>query len=174
MKYLRILLLLIFVQTVNCYSQDLSKLDSKYGMKKFQLESNLSNYKPKLSLLLEGSITYYKYEGTDVKTVFDADINEITLGFYNNKLYYVGFVIDNSLGMNEAIIYDKLRKLFGPTRGKRQFTKGPFTYSYQYMWESNKATLVFEESDSYKDPLKSTKIWLTSNVLEKEKDSADF
>lgn len=174
MKYLVITFFLTLLQFANVLSQDLSKLDSRYGIKKFKLESNIVNYQADLSILIEGNINFYKYTGSDIKTIFNAEIEEIILGFYKNKLYYIGFVIDNTLDIYETIIYEKLTNLFGPTRGKSNFKSGPFLYSFQYIWETKNTRLTFEESSNEREPIKKTKIWMTSNALESVKDSEDF
>lgn len=83
------LLSMFFVSTL--FSQ--SALDRKNGFKDFALGDTYSKWSSSLTyiLKLESGISVYKYTGTCCLQVFNYDIEEIRLGFEDNKLKVIWF-----------------------------------------------------------------------------------
>ncbi len=166
--------LLMFCISNIMNAQNLSNLDSKYGIKKFRLETPYENYKSKLELEIDGKVKYYKYVGTDIQSVFGKDIKKIVLGFYKNKIYYIGIELDNSLPIHPDLIYDELKKMFGNTEKSSNFQKGPLSYEWAYVWKSKKAYLSFDKQEATEFNNEKTSIWMISNIIGNQITSDDF
>lgn len=155
-------------------SQSLSNLDSKYGINKFKLESSFSTHQANLKLDLDGKVKYYKYIGTDIPSIFDCNINKIILGYYKNKLYFILFELKDDKQLFVDLVYDKLEQLFGPTSVNTNIKKGPLTYQFVYVWQTDKTYLSFDKQLPNDLQIGRTAIWMKSNVLDNQKASDDF
>ena len=155
-------------------AQNLSNLDAKYGIKKFKLETSYENYKSNLELELDGKVKYYKYVGKDIQSVFGLRIRKIILGFYKNKLYYIGIELDDSIPIYPDFIYDELKKLFGDTEKLTNFKKGPFSYEWAYIWQTKKTYLCFDKLQATESENEKVSIWMISNVIDYQITSDDF
>jgi len=165
---------LLFICAFSGISQDISNLDEKYGIKKFKLESNYSELQNSLELDIDGTVRYYKYIGGDVTSIFETKVKEIILGYYNNQLYYIGIILDDSSQIYPDIIYDKLKTLFGEGLMQTNYKKGPLTYKFGYAWETEKTYLAFNEQLPNEVQSGKTSIWMISNVLDKKMAEDDF
>lgn len=173
MKKIIGIVLMIFLSNT-LMAQNLSNLDTKYGIKKFKLESSFENYKSNLELELDGKVKYYRYVGSDIQTVLGQDIRKIILGFYKNKMYYIGIKLDDALPIYPDLIYDKLKDLFGYTDKSTNFKKGPLSYEWAYTWQTNKTYLSFDKQKATEFKNEEVSIWMISNVVDKQISSDDF
>ncbi|MBA7538573.1 hypothetical protein ES705_30850 [subsurface metagenome] len=171
-KLLGILILVCLSNII--IAQNLSNLDSKYGIKKFKLESSYDNYKSSLELELDGKVKYYKYVGSDIQSVFGQDISKVILGFYKNKLYYVNLILDDSQPIYSDLVYDKLKQLFGSTEKATTFNKGPLSYDWAYFWQTKKTYLSFDKQLPNNQQAGRVTIWMISNVLDDQIAADDF
>ncbi len=153
MKYLTILILISFLTGSFLYGQDLQNLDSKFGIKKFKLETDFSLYTSKLQFFTkdkDGTV-YYKYIGDDMNQFFDVPVETIGLVFYKNKLYLISILFKPSNDMNEKIIYSKLKDLFGnPAMGTGK-DKLALDYEWGYVWSTKKTFLQHSKYSSTSD-----------------------
>ncbi|RCU42313.1 hypothetical protein EIZ47_10225 [Chryseobacterium lacus] len=151
------------------YSQTLNQLNIKYGVSKFKLESSKSLYLSDLLYKFGDNVQYYSYIKGDIKEILGYDVKDIHLGYYNNKLYYIGFVFEENFHHTD-IVYNKLKNLYGPeTSYDSNYKSGPLDMKWSYQWHSAKVTLSYEErSDG------TITVWMISNILEKMIHESEF
>lgn len=146
-----ILFCFLFQLCLNSTSQTIQKLDEKYGLNKFKLESPYSLLKSKLipaNFNGDGNLQYYIYIGTDIKSIFGYGIKKIELAYYKSKLYYIGFKFDtNDVIFNKDIVYRNLRALFGEGDFNDYYKTGPLEYDWGYHWKGKKTYLSFDKSN---------------------------
>lgn len=169
----------IIIITILCItnfvtSQSLQNLDIKYGINKFKLESSFSTYQANLIIELDGKVKYYKYISTDISSIFGSNINNIILGFYKNKLYYIQIELKEDKQLFVDLVYDKLEQLFGSTPVNTNIKKGPLTYQFAYVWQTDKTYLAFDRQLPNDLQNGRTAIWMKSNVLDNQIASDDF
>lgn len=113
-KYVVLILSLLITSSV--FSQNVAKLDEKYGFKTFKLSASPSLYKIERSSLEDSNpnITEYNYTGTDLNYLYTVKTRGTTLTFYKNKLMSIQvFFPDNFSESDYNIILYSLEKLFG-------------------------------------------------------------
>jgi len=148
-----LLIFLAYLVVQPAFSQDLDNLDSKFGVNKFKLESDISLYKGNLAFDLKGDdkVAYYMYKGNDFKSLFGVALSYCALGFYENKLYSISIQFGLLPKRDEDLLHYKLKELFGvPNFG---IGKTPINYLWHYKWETTKTYLGFEklsEDSDYK------------------------
>jgi len=117
MKNLFIFIFLFFGWSINSYSQNLGNLDLKYGFNKFTLESPFTNYQKDLTFLYDDEKTgvkYYHYNKKDISVFGFNNIEELTVGFYKEKLYTIDIVLSPQINPDlYPLILSKLEELFG-------------------------------------------------------------
>ena len=108
-----------FISTFS-YCQDLSKLDIKFGLKQFKLESNFELYESQLHFEFDATdgSKYYSYTGSDLKEILGVEVSQILLSFYKQKLYYIKVIYTPKNQFHEVMINQKLDDLFGKTENK--------------------------------------------------------
>ena len=159
MKQLKITLILIFSLCLNFgFSQinEISNLDTKYGVNKFKLEDSYAKYKNQTKLI-EYSGVYvppkkdtkeYYYTGKDIDKILDYSVTKIRLIFIKDKLAAVDVTFDNNLSdYQNKKIYEKLENLFGaPTASN---PPGMYGAKFLHLWTSNKTQLLFTQQEGY-------------------------
>jgi hypothetical protein len=169
-KILSILLILTISKSL---SQNINNLDTKFGISKFKLESDISLYKKDLTFDFgnEKKGIFYTYKSKDVRNLFDVKIKEITLGFYKNKLFSIIYEFGVLQKDDEIKIMDKLDDLFGqPTTGK-----GGLNIKIGRQWLSKKTKLIFIKNSLTAEKKPGNVILILSSVnLEKKKDLDQF
>lgn len=161
-----LLLFLCFYQLMgNTYSQSMNKVDEKYGLNKFKLESSITLYKNNLKQInYDGEVKFYNYTGTDIKTIFNYKVKEIILGYFESKLYYVAFKFYNNDELfNSSFFYENLKDLYGKGKLEVSYKTGDYEYDWGYYWQGKKTYLRFDKSKSGDITL-----WLISETMKKE------
>ena len=84
MKQLKLIAAFILIlNSFTSVSQNIQNLDTKYGFRKFKLESSYDLYKSQLKPLditkTGSKMKYYEYTGTEYNEVFGYKVNKISL-----------------------------------------------------------------------------------------------
>jgi hypothetical protein len=155
MKQRRLTLILIFSICVNFgFSQnDISNLDTKYGLNKFKFEDPYTKYKNQTKLIKDSG-TYvphkkdYYYTGKDIDKILEHSVSKIELTFYKEKLQIISVTFDDNLtDYQNRKIYEKLENLFGiPTLS---FEPGKDGGKFGYAWIAKKTQLIFSQQEGY-------------------------
>lgn len=147
----------LFVSFSN-YGQN-SKLDLKNGFRHFKLgtsASQIKNIKINANQISKNPrVKEYIYTGTDITTVFNVNIESITLGFFNDKLFDINVSfgnIENKVDFsvtNYKSILSSLEETYGtdwkqPSNHKEIITNGA-------IWSGKKVTLELFRIDYSKD-----------------------
>lgn len=141
MKKVVILILISMIHT-GTKSQDLDNLDKKMGFNKFRLESSYEVYKLKLTYDMTGSdkVNYYKYNDTDIFSVFGVIIDKIILGFYKDKLYTISIEFFDT-DRDEIKLQNELQDLFGRQGIQYNSNSGEFEYDWVMNWAAKNVYL---------------------------------
>lgn len=146
-RYTLILIGLFTYQSL--FSQDISKLDSKYGMNKFKLESSMNLYRSKLEFYEGENPKFYEYLGDDVKSMFELNLGKIYLGYFEEKLYQISFTFEDNY-FNKDVVVQKLESLFGDAivggRRTEEYGESKMVIEYSYVWDGEKTYLALEKT----------------------------
>jgi len=87
----KIITITLILFKLNVLGQGLKNLDRNYGINKFKLETPYSLYKNSLKYFdtTDKGVEFYTYTKSDIKEIFGIPVEEIALGFYENKLYTI-------------------------------------------------------------------------------------
>lgn len=181
MKQRKLTLILIFSICVNFgFSQinDISNLDTKYGLNKFKFEDPYSKYKNQTKLI-EYSGVYvppkkntkeFDYTGNDIDKILDHSVSRIRLIFIKEKLSSIDVTFDKNLNdyQNKRIL-EKLENLFGtPTVSNEP---GLYGLHFNYAWIAKKTQLSFSQLQGY---FQGSHIMISSRILLMERDNDEF
>lgn len=83
-------LILIFLFSINSFSQTTKDLDEKNGFKQFKLGTKPENYS-KINISIESykNTVVYDYVGKDINELYSVPIKRITLHFYKEQLMQI-------------------------------------------------------------------------------------
>ena len=127
--------------------QNIPALDTKNGINKFKLCSYYDIHKANLkefSVQNDNRIKWYTYIGTDVQTVFEYKVKQISLGYYKNKLYKITVLFDETQNIKVADIKSKLVLLFGEGRSEASPTNNNTKSTAEKdVWETSRIYLSF-------------------------------
>ena len=175
-------LFFLLISPIVVYSQDIKNLDSKYGFNKFKLEGDIVKYKSNLKFVLHDKKTgvdKYFYTKKDISVFGYDNIDEVNLGFYKKRLYFIDVILNPSSddSVYENIIL-KLVSLYGNpsiSSRKSQFSDLIDYYDLINQWQTPKMTLsvYLYKSISPIHP-KKISISLVSEKLGREIDSSGF
>jgi len=152
---------LVFSQVVP--APNIQPLDAKNGINKFKLCSFLEIHKANLKEtpnLNDARVKWYTYTGTDVPTVFEYKVKQLSLGYYKNKLYKISVQFDEKQDVKTDDIKNKLEMLFGA--GKDLLANKDIKQNGKYAWEATKVYLCFEYNE------KEISLYMYSKILEKQ------
>ena len=142
------------------FSQNLNKLDIKYGFNKFKLETSYNLLKSQLELFDNiDNFKYCIYKGKDIESVFGVKVKKVTLTFYKNQLFQINIFFDEDVDkyLYKDYVVEKLMSLYGNCSRKTDYSTGPLEYEWGYSWKSSKAYLSFDHSKNGE-----TQIWIMS------------
>lgn len=132
----------IFIHVISSISaQNISNLDTKYGINKFKLESSFELYKNELEFKAsKKDVKYYSYKNINSIKIFNEDVNQIWLGFYKNKLYTISIDLKTTDNSKQIENLKKMENLFGEaSEGETKNTE----YDWAYQWKTSKVYLGF-------------------------------
>lgn len=133
MKKILLLPLLIFLISSTVTSQNIQKLDEKYGFRDFKFGDLYSKWEAQLDLIeTSNEKSSYNYKDNCCESFMGVKIDGIALEFSNNKLNSITIVFDNnnssdiSTKLNEySKIKDKIIEEFGkPIKVKKDANTG--------------------------------------------------
>ena len=158
MKKITFTFIFVFI-IANVYSQNLAALDSKNGFRKFILGSPKENYKNLVESENKSSkklnLKAYSYKGNDIKTVYNIEVQDITLFFFKNKLSGIQCTFGkkgkefNKSDFDE--LYDALLVSYGSTAKTPTNDSGNILNGY--IWKGKKVTLEMFRIDFAKNKL---------------------
>lgn len=102
-----LLLIILVLLSLNCYSQDTFRLDRKNGFKGFILGDNISKFKGIIRL----NKTTGCYEVTKRLKVDRADLRKVVLNFQDDLLKYILVFVKGQESVNH--IHNELVKAYG-------------------------------------------------------------
>lgn len=142
----KVFVLLILVNsTIIINGQTLSKLDEKFGVSKFKLESNIEQYRQNVVFLdkSEQGSMFYEYIGNDIDSYLGVPVNQIILSCYQNKIYQVKIIFKETQNQYYDYIFQSLETIFGPPSNSRKFgyTTGYLEYQKTHLWGTQKTEL---------------------------------
>ena len=177
MKSILLILTLFLLIAIPSKGQNISNLDTKYGINKFKLESPFSSYSKDLTFILKGKdgANYYKYTKQDISLfASEAKINwneGIGLGFYNNKLYTISIPFYTLNDEEYYLIKSKLEELFGNGQGTR-YTTGK--YVERVKWETTNTYLGLDYYAVDSNHLFMTEVFMLSKKTKDQISSDGF
>ncbi|WP_162051315.1 hypothetical protein [Pontibacter pamirensis] len=160
-----LLVFLLFSSTV--YSQDISKLDEKYGFRDAKFETHISKFDNLEFLLTKGDVKFYR-RTTDVHQIGEFDISIIMYSFYNEKLHGVqlktngykntkGLIETLKAAYGECLVVDDDKELL-KSEGEKA-----------YLWFSKKVSLFVIENTKTEEATAT----FHCNALVEEREAAD-
>ena len=145
-----ILCMLFVVLSTTVYSQSASELDSKYGFKKFRFGmspsqiGNLTAYSAGKSFK---NVDIYKYSGGDISEIRGIRLQDITLYFYNQKLYRIsvdfGSPIQLFSEIDYQIINESLIASFGRGYEIKNKYQGDMLILSSSFWDGRKVRMEY-------------------------------
>lgn len=170
----------VLLNSFTSQSQDIQNLDTKYGFKKFKLESSYDLYKSQLKLIQnQEKKAYYEFTGTEYSEIFGYKVNNINLCFYKNKLYEISIEYDLKTEEYKTDIIRHLESLFGTTEQKFEDSViewEPKEYGWNYFWEGKKTLLNFskDKKERYAHGPTSISILIRSKVIKNQIANDEF
>lgn len=169
--------LLIAMFTIATESaQNLANLDSKYGINKFKLESELNLYEEELEYLgAHNGITLYNVKYLKSLNILNKEVTEVLLTFYKDKLHSISVVLKTSNKNEEFEVLRKLENLFGSAIEGEAEVNSPFSYEWAYLWETEKVYLGYNKM-SYESEFKPgiCTIYMISLKLQQQRENDFF
>ncbi len=143
---------MIIIVTVS--AQNLANLDSKYGINKFKLESELDLFENELEYIgTQNGIKLYNVKNLKSLNVLNKEVTEALLTFYKDKLHSISIVLKTSSKTEEFEVLRKLENLFGSAIKGEAEVNSPFSYEWAYLWETEKVYLGYNKM-SYESEFK--------------------
>jgi len=123
--------------------QNLSNLDTKYGINQFKLESSFSKYQSQLKFQTEDNgVKFYSCKNVSSIRIFEEEVSDVTLGFYKNKLYTISVYLWTLLPERQMKVLSKLENLFGNAAlGNDRSTS--YKLEWAYVWQTPKTYLAY-------------------------------
>ena len=158
MKYIYSIIFVFCSQLLIC--QSLSDLDMKNGFRDFKLGSTHSQIKnisrEENQYSKNPNVKSYIYNGQDIKTVFNVEVETIKLAFFRDKLFSIIVYFDdvNSKNQFELIEFNALKSSLENLYG---YNWKPASTSLAdlngVIWSGNKVTLelnrIYYSEDSF-------------------------
>lgn len=96
------------------YAQGLKDLDKTFGINKFKLKSLYSLYQKDLKYFdtTPQGVEFYIYTKEDIKVIFGQTIEQISLGYINNKLYVVTINFGSITKKEDLALLENLKTLY--------------------------------------------------------------
>lgn len=164
----KILFLCTLTLSLFGYSQGLKDLDKAFGINKFKLKSSYSLYKEHLKYFdtTPQGIEFYYYTKGDVKKLFGQSVEQISLGYVDNKLYVITINFGSIDKKEDLALLENLKTLYDIPE-IIQPAKDDLIYVAK--WETGKIYMQAEEYSCSKQiaPCE-TQIFIYSKELKKE------
>lgn len=141
------LFLIFSILTIGYASaQNLTNLDSKYGINKFKLETGLDLYKNELQYksTYEG-LKLYEVKNLKSFKILGKSVSELSLTFYKNKLHSISIVLETYSKNDEMEVLKKLENLFGSSSKGEAGSSSTFSYEWAYVWKTDKVYLGYNK-----------------------------
>lgn len=137
------LAIIILVISYGLSAQNLANLDKKFGINKFKLESDYSEYKSDLEYDMSSSdgVKYYKYRRSSEISIFNEPVSKVSLGFYKSKLYTISIEFESYDNDRMLKVRDKIQELFGFGFYGDSDSDYPFKYQWSHLWKTKKTYL---------------------------------
>ena len=170
--------LIIFLTLLNftfVTSQNLTNLDSKYGINKFKLESNFELFKKDLEFKSESKgLKLYYFKNLKSIKILDKDLSELSLTYYKNKLHSISISFKTFNNSDRFAVLSKLENLFGES-AEGEAKNSDFSYEWAYLWRTKKVYLGYNKmscTSSFKPCV--VNIYMISLKLQQQKDNDSF
>lgn len=163
--------IVLFFCSFNIYCQTNSNLDIKNGFNKFKLGSDISLNKSKLKFHVKdkNNVSFYKYKGQDIISVFGVKIQEISVGYYKNKLYTISVDFGSIENNISGKIIKELNKIFGEQEIETYRNSESFEYEWVISWSTNNVHLQMNKmSCSFEFKPCDVAFFLISKKIQKE------
>lgn len=142
-------LILLFPRFLVAQSDQLKKLDDKYGFKTLKFEMSKDSILPfnrNVDVTTSGdkkdSVSTYFLFDEKFKSLGDANIESVAISFYKDRLYLVVAFFKGTDNFNR--VSEILRGQFG-------VPKQPNRYLDQFVWEGDRVLLNFDKNPVKKD-----------------------
>ncbi len=96
------------------YAQGLKDLDKTFGINKFKLKSLYSLYQKDLKYFdtTPQGVEFYLYIKGDIKELFGQSIEQISLGYIDNKLYVITINFGSIIKKEDLALLENLKSLY--------------------------------------------------------------